>query len=94
MNNYANKLLEEAEKKIKKIHNKAAKKINDELKINPYAQKDVQKNLKTMMKYHKELLKALKNKYSPKRIKEYRDRISSLKNKLIMDRKHSLIKCL
>ena len=82
MNNYANKLLEEAEKKIKKIHNKAAKKINDELKINPYAQKDVQKNLKTMMKYHKELLKALKNKYSPKKIKEYRDRISSLKSKL------------
>ena len=76
-----NKLMEEAERKIKNIHTNAALQIkkgvtnaNDQLKI--------QNNLNKMIGYHNKLLVAIKNKYSPRKQNEYRKKISDLQTKL------------
>jgi hypothetical protein len=80
-NNDIDNLLIEAENKIRKIHNKAILQIKQELSINPLAQEDIQNKLTSMITYHNNLLNMLKNKYSPKKLKIYIDKITSLKNK-------------
>jgi hypothetical protein len=81
-NNDIDNLLIEAKNKIKKIHNKAILQIKQELSINPLAHEDIQNKLTSMITHHNNLLNILKNKYSPKKVKIYIDKITSLKNKL------------
>jgi len=81
-NNDIDNLLIEAENKVRNIHNKAILQIKQELSINPLDQENIQNKLTSMIIYHNNLLSMLKNKYSPKKLKVYVNKITSLKNKL------------
>jgi hypothetical protein len=81
-NNDIDNLLIEAENKVRNIHNKAILQIKQELSINPLDQENIQNKLTSMIIYHNNLLSMLKNKYSPKKLKVYINKITSLKNKL------------